>query len=366
MRMRSSYDGQLDIDEYSYANRGMRDRQPYSDLLVARLNLNLEQRKKIYKIFDHNLVVDDATNSFEEDEEVESLFGAVDHDVFTQCQEYTRVCNLRFDHDGGGYAYWHTFEVLEVKDLVSAAQIVLQTKEIVSTAVSEIAKKKSLNDDSKRKLTETMMGTNYLMMNKEDFVYAAKQTFLSLGQHGGKFSDYEKERYQLSNLNKDQISSVFNAMQILPESRHRLAKDNTQFPAKLIELNKEKLSIRDIAALGERLLAIKKSEPKDSDAKNPEQSESMKQIAKILKEKIKAEEKAVGSGKPVPTPPDDMKAAVALIRLVDPKYQTKEEKKAAKEAEKKLAAERPSGMCAVRAVVSRLVGGRSAGAEHGA
>lgn len=111
------------------------------------------------------------------------------------------------------------------------------------------------------------------------------------------FKPHELEIKGEGDALKDKIIGVFNAMEIFPESLHRLAKDNTQFPAELVERNKDKLSIENITEIGARLLEIKKSQQgHDSDAKNPEQSESMKQIANILKAKIKTEEKA---GRPV-------------------------------------------------------------------
>ncbi len=188
--------------------------------------------------------------------------------------------------------------------------------------------------------------------------------FTSLGR-GGKFSKSEIKDYELNKLDVEQIIGVFSAMEIFSESRHRLAKDNTQFPARLVELNKDRLSIEDVVNIGKKLLEIKKSKPRDEDAINPEQSESMKQIAKILKEKIKALEKEQKGqekteGKHEATAkPEVIKGAADLIRIVDPKYKTTEEK--AKEVEKKAAekaAEKPRGICSSAAVI-RLVSRRA-------
>jgi hypothetical protein len=222
--------------------------------------------------------------------------------------DMTKKASQKIDQLGGGelnvtrkQGIIRSYEVTPV-DLKSAATLTTNIFKACKGAVEEVLEERGRTMDKMG-----MMEAEDRIKNKaSDIMNSNKEHKVAYGAEGievsplqvvsrfftRKFEASEEEKFGLNKLSGLDILTVFDAMVMFPDSLRRLAKDNTQFPARLVELNKDKLSIEEITNIGNKLLEIKESQRsvEGMDAKNPEQSESMKQIAEILKEKIRQKE----------------------------------------------------------------------------
>ncbi len=233
-------------------------------------------------------------------------------------------------------------------------------QEKISSDVQEAARPTRYNyvDDASEAISTLFMG---------EFKNPATEK----GEKAKQEAQKDIRRYGLDDLDKKGISEVFKAMERFPEVRRELSRDHNTLPALLVELNKDKLSVEDITEIGKQLLEIKisalssqelvkprKKKLSDDEALSPElakekalQSESMKQIAEILKKKIEQEKVTAQDTGETPTTPDKMTEALNFIKEVNPE----EKEKAA------AGGDRPSGVCSrIRGAVSRLCGGKKA------